>query len=288
MEHQHARLLVESEIVRVFDVHCWAPRSGYGAMEFNTVAQIGLPRRGVFLVERGRQRVVIDTNTAWLLGPNDEYRVGHPTDDGDDGTVLAFAPELLEESLGGLGGRVAQLRPRQQLVACLLTRAFAGPGLDRLEADDAALLLLAALAPSFTDSGAHASDCRLGPAQRLRIEQARALLASSPANRWHIAGLARALGCSPFHLARQFRAATGETISRYVLRLRLAVALERLADGERNLAALALELGFTHHSHFSARFRTAFGITPSDAREILTKRRVDELRALAATGVGGG
>ena len=88
--------------------------------------------------------------------------------------------------------------------------------------------------------------------------------------------------CSPFHLARQFRAATGETISRYLLRLRLGAAVERLAEGERDIAALAIDIGFAHHSHFSARFRMAFGITPTLARDMLTKRKLDEFRAVVA------
>ena len=75
---------------------------------------------------------------------------------------------------------------------------------------------------------------------------------------------------------------TGETISRYLLRLRLGAAVERLAEGERDIAALAIDLGFAHHSHFSARFRRAFGITPTHAREMLTKRKLDELRAVVA------
>jgi AraC family transcriptional regulator len=112
------------------------------------------------------------------------------------------------------------------------------------------------------------------------VEQARTLLASSPGTRWDLESLGRALRCSPFHLARQFRTLTGETISRYLLRLRLAIAVERLAQGERDISALAIEIGFSHHSHLSARFRETFGITPSAAREILTRENVEKLRAL--------
>jgi AraC family transcriptional regulator len=250
-------------------------------MEFNRVAQIGLPRRGVFVLERRGEPVVVDTNTALLLGCDDEYRVSHPTGDGDEGTVLVVAPDLLEDAIGGTGGRVGSLRPRNHLAVCLLTRALSAGELDRLEAEDASLLLLASLSPAFSDAMA-ADTCRLGPAQRLRVEQARALLASSSATRWDLASLGRTLHCSPYHLARQFRAATGETISRYLLRLRLAAAVDRLAEGERNIARLAIDTGFAHHSHFSARFRRAFGLTPAQAREVLTKHKLGELHALVA------
>ena len=71
---------------------------------------------------------------------------------------------------------------------------------------------------------------------------------------------------------------TGETISRYVLHLRLGLALERLADGERDITALALDLGFAHHSHFSARFHRTFGLTPREARRMLRTGKLDDLR----------
>ncbi len=84
--------------------------------------------------------------------------------------------------------------------------------------------------------------------------------------------------CSPFHLARQFRASTGTSISAYLLRLRLALALQRLAEGEADLAALAADLGFASHSHFGARFRSVFGVPPSSVRDSLTAGRLAELR----------
>src|SRR6266487_199140 len=77
-DRQSSRLLVETPLARVYDVVCRTPRSGYGALMFNSVTQIGLPRRGVFIMERCGEPVVVDTNTALVLGPDDEYRVGHP------------------------------------------------------------------------------------------------------------------------------------------------------------------------------------------------------------------
>jgi AraC family transcriptional regulator len=143
------------------------------------------------------------------------------------------------------------------------------------------LLLLASLRRAFANR--NDPPARLGPTQMRRVEQAQMLLADSPAKGWDLAGLGLALSCSPFHLARQFRAGTGETISSYVLRLRLALALNRLAQGERDLAALAVDVGFSHHSHFTARFRSVYGITPAHARQILTKRKLAELKTVVSS-----
>jgi AraC family transcriptional regulator len=262
----------------MFDVNCHTPRSGYGPMMFRRVAQVVLPRRGVYVMEARARPIVIDTTTVVLTPPDAEYRILHPVDGGDDATIMWVAPSVLEDAFGRLTARVGRLQPHDHFRICLLTHAFRNADADLLQAEDSTLRLLASLRWSFTDL--NAPRYGLGRAQMHRVEQARTLLANSPTRRWDLAGLGRALSCSPFHLARQFRLGTGETISRYLLRLRLALALERLAEGETNLAALALDVGFAHHSHFSARFRSVYGITPAHARQILTKRKLAELETL--------
>src|SRR5437867_7561352 len=148
-ESQSSRLLLESPLARVYDVVCRTPRSGYGALMLNAVTQIGLPRRGAFLIERRGETAVVDTNTVLMLGPDDEDRVAHPTGDGDEGTVLAFPPDLVEDALGGVGGRLGNLRPRDHLVVCVVTRALRDAGQDQLEAEEATLSLLGLLSRAF-------------------------------------------------------------------------------------------------------------------------------------------
>ena len=173
-----------------------------------TVPQIALPRRGVFIVQSRGETVVVDTNTALLFGLDEEYRVSHPTDGGDACTVLVLPPDLLEETVGDIAGGQRGVRPLDHLAVCLVTRALREPAADQLDAEDAALLLLSSLSRAFAEQATDEGSC-LGPAQRLRVEQARALLASSPAARWDLSTLGGALGCSPFHLARQFRNMAG-------------------------------------------------------------------------------
>jgi AraC-like DNA-binding protein len=145
---------------------------------------------------------------------------------------------------------------------------------DQLEAEENSVFVLNALARDFSNSLGWSS---VSESQKRRVEEVRALLASQPTEPWHMESIARAVYCSPFHLARQFRAITGESIAHYLLQLRLALALDRLAQGETDLAQLAVELGFANHSHFSARFRSIFGITPSAARNTLTHRHLQQM-----------
>ena len=239
--------LLETPLVRVLDVECRASR-GCGAEEHNEAADVMLPRRGVFLVHRASSVFVADACSAVVLGAADSYRVSHPADFGDRCTVLRFAPQLHEEAFGDTGSRALRLRRV--------------PRTPRGEED--ALLVLAEVAG--------ASPVACGTLAARRAAEVRALLASDPGARWSLATVARAVHCSPFHLARQFRAATGETIARHLMALRLALALERLEQGEDDLARLAAELGFASHSHFSARFAAAYGRPPSQMRKTLTAR----------------
>ncbi len=89
--------------------------------------------------------------------------------------------------------------------------------------------------------------------------------------------IAAVVHCAPNHLCWLFKRETGLPIHRYVIRLRLAAALERLADVE-SLALLAMDLGFSHHSHFTAAFRREFGVQPARLRETLNVAGIRQMR----------
>ena len=86
---------------------------------------------------------------------------------------------------------------------------------------------------------------------------------------WTLRDVADAACCSPFHLARSFRRHTGLSLHGYRQRLRLALALQRLEEGECDLAALAHELGYSSQSHLGSAFLRELGVTPAQARRAL-------------------
>ena len=98
------------------------------------------------------------------------------------------------------------------------------------------------------------------------VEGAKTRLAFSLRQPVRLTALARALHTSPFHLARVFRVETGFTVEGYRRALRLRAALELLPTHSSGLTALALELGFSSHSHFTESFRREFGVPPSALR----------------------
>jgi len=80
---------------------------------------------------------------------------------------------------------------------------------------------------------------------------------------------AKESGYSPIHFSRMFRAATGHTPHNYVVRLRVERARQLLANSPRSLSEIALECGFSSHSHMTRTFHELVGTTPSTYRRSL-------------------
>jgi AraC-like DNA-binding protein len=154
----------------------------------------------------------------------------------------------------------------------LFIDAVTAPGLDALEVEERVVALLDRVL------GAAYEDARAAPQRRnLRhaadlADAAKRFVAPRVSRRLTLRAIARAVQCSVFHLCRSFRRATGLTLHDYRDEVRLRLALERLEQGERDLTRLALELGYSSHSHFTAAFHRSFGMPPSTARKLLIVR----------------
>ena len=74
--------------------------------------------------------------------------------------------------------------------------------------------------------------------------------------------IAAAVGMSMFHLSRTFRASTGVTLHRYLIRARVEKVKELLLDSDQGLAAIADSTGFSDQSHMNKTFKRFTGTTP--------------------------
>lgn len=111
------------------------------------------------------------------------------------------------------------------------------------------------------------------PRERDAAAAARVLLAGQLSEPVALAEIAGAVGLSRYRLCRAFRRETGTTMHAYREQLRLRAALEALACPSVDLTSLALELGYSSHSHFTSRFRVAFGAPPSEVRSRIARLR---------------
>ena len=95
-----------------------------------------------------------------------------------------------------------------------------------------------------------------------RVEQVIFLLKQNLADPPSLEELGKKIGCSHFYLSRIFSAQTGQTITQCLRQLRMEKAAELLRVKEMNVTEVALEVGYSSLSHFSAAFHETFGCCP--------------------------
>ena len=238
------------------------------------------PRTRVLIEQDGAHPVLVTPNDVVYYRSHQRYRRGLRDARGDRSLWLEVAPELFERAPAG------PARPsgaRTYLLAVGVANHLARePEPDQLLAEEAALRLL---------DDAVDTTARTDPARRARTraahadlaEAAKELLTERMTQRLSLRELAAALFVSPFHLARVFRAQTGFSLAGYVHGLRLRAAVDRLAtEPDADLSRLAVDLGYCSPSHFSDRFRSAFGHPPSSLRGTELRTIVEAVRAAAS------
>jgi AraC family transcriptional regulator len=70
------------------------------------------------------------------------------------------------------------------------------------------------------------------------------------------------LGMSPYHFARLFTQATGQSPHQFIMRCRIDAAKKMLTESQRSIADIAAEVGYKSQSYFSTRFALLAGMPP--------------------------
>lgn len=251
--------LYESDGIGVVDFVCGVRGVEAAATERARAWEVIFVRSGTFRLTAGAFDALATPNEAIVVPPGTGYAITHPAGGGDASTVLILSEERWEES--GFGGSRERrpVRFRATPRASVAQRRVLGAARARVSSTP---LLEAEIAAAFESLQPRPQSTVAEPLRR-RIGRVQEMVASRFSERLRLGELAREAGMSKFHLARAFRATVGDSIHAYAIRLRLRAALERLGQGERDLAALALDLGFADHSHFTRAFRREFGVPPS-------------------------
>ena len=239
------------------------------------------PRRACWIEHEGERPFVADSTTVPLYNPGRPYRRGLIDPAGDASDWFGVAPHVLREEVVRFDARAADQPDRLFARGAvdgppglfmaqrqLFNRVDNGVAADALYAEEAVLTLLdAVLRKSYEGQNEVGTRFRENePRPRLRLaERARAHLARTFRSRESLADVAAAVGASAFHVCRVFRRETGYSLHRYRTELRLRWSLQPLADG-LDILTVALQAGFSHHSHFTMAFRRTFGMPPSAFR----------------------
>ncbi|WP_332819769.1 helix-turn-helix transcriptional regulator [Sphingopyxis sp.] len=249
-----------------------------------------IPLAGAFVWHRDvGTPVFANSNTVVHVGSNDCYTVSHPV--GEE-LSAAFWPRraILDELVGEIGDRMPVRAPctgsihlqLRRLISILQTAA------NDLEFEENAITWLKKIhRPIGHDRTVSAKSSQA-------VTRAKEYLHTHLEERLSLSQIADAVGVSPVYLTQLFTASEGVPLYRYHLDLRLNVALDRLARSD-DITMLALDLGFSSHSHFSTEFRRRFGIAPAghrggmrDALAVATRSgpRIDAVPLCTARGGG--
>lgn len=254
----------------------------------NTISDgdnVVFPRTFVEIRASGYAPVVSGPTTTMFYHRGQTYERGLVSPDGDACEWIMVDPGVMQDLLEGHGphlisGRRDRVRSNhwpsdakayllQRAVYCALQRP---DECDHLAIEESLLDIVRRQAAAAIGGGRRAAGAR-GPGAARRdaelVDTVRKVFAARFRAPLTLTQLAKAAGCSVFHLCRVYRAAAGAPIHRDLRRTRLRAALEAMAETATPLAAISLDAGFASQSHFTDAFRAEFGEPPARVRRRL-------------------
>jgi AraC-like DNA-binding protein len=269
--------LLDTGLVSVRQVNCRGTCRHRSVEECASNTHFVFPFRGVYLRHVGDDQAVADANHVLFFNQGQGYQVSHPVNGGDASLVLDIAEPMLAELAprellaDGAAPRFSlqhlRIDARAQALVMLLKHSLGNGTIETLEAEALSLTLVSRAIGPRTSRASGATRAR-----RRLVDRVKVLLAGDLSRRWTLAEIAAEIRGSPVYLTQVFQQVEGLPLYRYHLRLRLARALDLIAERE-DLSGLAQDLGFSSHSHFSAAFRQAYGCTPSEFAKDFDSRR---------------
>jgi AraC family transcriptional regulator len=274
-------LLFDSPLVRVATFRCPADHPLFADTGPVINPVIVFPRTAVWIQHDGGVPFVSDPTLTTLYNRGQTYRRRMLSAVGDYCDWFALAPAVLADIAAARDPDATErpdhpfTRPHatadDETYLCqrqIVERLRSDPPCDPLWLEESVVRLATRVLAHAAD-GSHLpplsnrASSRAARLHRDQAEHAREILALQFRRTCSLEALAGAVGVSVFHLCRVFRRHTGLTLHAYQTELRLRHALDRLAEPGVELTHVALDVGFSSHSHFTAAFRRRFGVAPS-------------------------
>ncbi len=280
---EETKVRYSSPAVTIAAYTCAYPHITYSSEMAIPVACFALPRSGVCVKKVCNREVFADPNHVLFFNQNEPYRIRHEACNCKDcGTSICIESSALAEIVGAYADATpenptamfphthGQITPAVVMAHRVLLRMLDDTETTPLEIEETVLGLAdAVVATSCANWAAQHQEAQRKSAGAAAAELADAVkmyLAPRFREVLSLDEIADSVCCSRFHLCRAFSRSAQMPLYRYIHRLRLNEAVQRLADGEKDLTRLAMDLGYSSHSHFTNIFRREFGDTPSAVR----------------------
>lgn len=253
--------------VRVVDYRCSAGPVEKPFTELHTGHSVSYVRKGTFGYRAGGASYELVAGSVLVGHPGDEFMCTHDHHVcGDECLAFHLSPGFVELVGGDKSTwRTSGLPPLPELMVLgELAQAVASgrsdAGLDEVG------LWFAARFVDVMKGHQRAPQPAAGRDRRRAVEAAMWIAAHSHEN-IDLDQAAGEVALSPFHFLRLFSRVLGVTPHQYLVRSRLRHAAGLLADSDRPVTDVALEVGFADLSNFVRTFHRAAGVSPLGFRQ---------------------
>jgi len=273
------RVVFESDMVRIGAFRCHPDNPSF--------QDTGPAQNYCFVFPRTAVEIQHEHEPAFVGNPNvvTFYNAGQPywrnaiSPEGDRCDWFGMEPCVVRDAVRGFYPDVDERRDRlfqfsrgwSDAQTYLLQRRLfswiaSGISVDPLAVDETVIELLDRVLRRTGTSSVSGSRPEIGRSHRETVHEIEALLSSRVEDRLTLGAIARSVGLSAYHVCRLFRRVTGTNLHQYRRRLRIREALTDVLESSRSLTEIALDAGFSSHSHFTDIFRQEFQTTPSSLR----------------------
>lgn len=251
----------------VIDYRCEAGPETQQFVERHGRHSVSYVRRGSFAVRSRGKTFDLVAGSLFVGHPGDEYICTHDHHIcGDECLSIQLEPELAE-TIGGSADiwRGVGIPPLGEMMVLGELAQSVARGESDIGVDEAALAFAARFAG--TVSGKSRERVAAQARERRRAVDAAGWIEGHSTEEIDLARVARRSGLSTFHFLRVFAQVLGVTPHQYLVRARLKHAARLLADEERAITDVALDVGFADLSNFVRSFRRAAGVSPREFRK---------------------
>jgi AraC family transcriptional regulator len=260
-----ATTLLRRESLAVVDYRCDAGPGDEPFVERHHRFSIAYVRKGSFGYRARGERFELVAGSLLVGHPGDEYVCTHDHAAGDE--CLSFHLDGgLVEAIGGAPElfRTGRVPPLPELMVLGELAQAAADGRSDAGLDEVGMLFAA----RFVDvvSGRRRERADAGARDRRRAVEAALFIDANAHEPLDLETAAEEVGLSPFHFLRLFARVLGVTPHQYLVRSRLRHAARLLADADRPITEVALDVGFQDLSNFVRTFRRAAGVSPGGFR----------------------
>lgn len=278
--------------MRVVDYRCSAGPDARPFTEVHTGYSVSYVRKGTFGYRARGATYELVAGSVLVGHPGDEFMCTHDHHVcGDECLAFHLSPGFVE-LIGGdaRSWRTGALPPLPELMvlgelAQATAQRDSDVGLEEVGLYFAARYVQVA----HGRQSAHALNGAITARDRQRAVDAAMWIQAHSQDELTLEQISGQAGLSPYHFLRLFSRVLGVTPHQYLVRSRLRHAARMLADGDRPVTDVALDVGFADLSNFVRSFRRAAGVSPRGFRQAArsgSKRNIlqDRLAALLDDG----